>query len=201
MRFKLRPAAVFAIAMTTTATMPTASAIYIERDDNDARDLLQAAATTTSKTYLVTFADDSISPAKRCDALAKANGMTVSHVYDTVLNGCALTVPAAPSAAQAQATLAALSGQSAVESAEMDQRMYALQATPSSSWGLDRIDQCQLPLDNLMTKQDASGVTMFIIDTGIKNDHEELKNSMSAEDCHRSEIPNEPAFSDGNGHG
>jgi subtilisin family serine protease len=210
-------AAVLVIATMTTTTTPTASAIYIERDDkydnnnnNNNKDAAAAArdlqaATTNSKTYLVTFADTSISPAKRCDALAKSNGMVVSHVYDTVLNGCALTAASAASSSSSaaqtvQATLTALSSAPAVSNVEMDQRMYAL-ATPSSSWGLDRIDQCTLPLNNLMTKQDASGVTMFIIDTGIKNDHEELKNSMSTMDCHISQIANEPAFSDGNGHG
>lgn len=210
----------FLAAAFLAATMPTAAAIFIERDKYsdssaiDDRDLLAATSATTSssKTYLVTFADDSIAPAKRCDALAKSNGGTVSHVYETVLNGCALTVPVTQSM-QAQATFTALSNNDAVANVEFDQRVYALApssssssvsaaaSTPSTSWGLDRIDQCSLPLNNLMTKQDATGVTVFIVDTGIRNDHVELASSMSSEDCHYSAIAGEPAFSDGNGHG
>jgi len=191
------------VLLSLLSSAPTAGAIYIEKPDDgnnridQDRDL--ATSTSSSKTYLVTFTDKSISPSKRCEALAKSNGGSVVHVYDTVLNGCALAVPVTQ-AVQAQATFTALSSNPVVENVELDQRMYAL-ATPSTSWGLDRIDQCSLPLNNQMTKQDASGVTMFIVDTGIMNTHVELASSMSTDDCHASMIDGEPAFSDGNGHG
>ena len=204
------------VLLSVVSSAPTAGAIYIEKhDDNNNnnnnnnidksssynsidqdRDL---ATTSSNKTYLVTFTDKSISPSKRCEALAKSNGGSVVHVYDTVLNGCALAVPVTQ-AVQAQATFTALSSNPVVENVELDQRVYAM-ATPSTSWGLDRIDQCSLPLNNQMTKQDASGVTMFIVDTGIMNTHVELSSSMSTDDCHASMIDGEPAFSDGNGHG
>jgi hypothetical protein len=192
------------VLLSLLSSAPTAGAIYIEKPDdgNNRIDQDRDLATTTSsssKTYLVTFTDKSISPSKRCEALAKSNGGSVVHVYDTVLNGCALAVPVTQ-AVQAQATFTALSSNPVVENVELDQRMYAL-ATPSTSWGLDRIDQCSLPLNNQMTKQDASGVTMFIVDTGIMNTHVELSSSMSTDDCHASMIDGEPAFSDGNGHG
>lgn len=203
------------VLLSVVSSAPTAGAIYIEKhDDNNNnnnnidksssynsidqdRDL--ATSTSSSKTYLVTFTDKSISPSKRCEALAESKGGSVVHVYDTVLNGCALAVPVTQ-AVQAQATFTALSSNPVVENVELDQRMYAM-ATPSTSWGLDRIDQCSLPLNNQMTKQDASGVTMFIVDTGIMNTHVELSSSMSTDDCHASMIDGEPAFSDGNGHG
>ena len=192
------------VLLSLLSSAPTAGAIYIEKPDdgNNRIDQDRDLATTTSsssKTYLVTFTDKSISPSKRCEALAKSKGGSVVHVYDTVLNGCALAVPVTQ-AVQAQATFTALSSNPVVENVELDQRMYAL-ATPSTSWGLDRIDQCSLPLNNQMTKQDASGVTMFIVDTGIMNTHVELSSSMSTDDCHASMIDGEPAFSDGNGHG
>ena len=194
------------VLLSLLSSAPTAGAIYIEKPDdgNNRIDQDRDLATTTSsssKTYLVTFTDKSISPSKRCEALAKSNGGSVVHVYDTVLNGCALAVPVTQ-AVQAQATFTALSSNPVVENVELDQRMYALATTtPSTSWGLDRIDQCALPLNNQMTKQDASGVTMFIVDTGIMNTNVELASSMSTDDCHASMIDGEPAFSDGNGHG
>ena len=71
------------------------------------------------------------------------------------------------------------------------------------TWGLDRIDQCSLPLDGQFTKQNASGVTVWILDTGIRGDHEEFDGIINATDtCHFSVISSEPdALKDGKGHG
>jgi hypothetical protein len=221
-----RRAALAAIVVVVAAAS-TASAIYIEGEqphDIDERDLQDA----TSKTFLVTFNDNSIAASKRCDALAKSHGGSVTHVYNTVLNGCSINVPNVGAQVSAQATFTALSNNPAVKNVEASQRVYAFTpplsslfavedgngggvgsssvsaaaaSTASTSWGLDRIDQCTLPLNNLMTKQDATGVTVFIIDTGIRNDHVQLASSMSTDDCHVSMISGEAAFSDGNGHG
>lgn len=229
----------------------TISAIYIEEESsNDSASSASLRKSSTqrdlqsnsSKTYLVTFTDKSVSAAKRCAALAKSNGGSVTHVYDTVLNGCALTVPlpvssssssSSASTMAAQAIMNALSSQPNVAMVELDQPVYALDdfdfnltesttsnnnlfaASPVSAaaaaaatmtsttlWGLDRINQCALPRDNFMTKQDATGVTVFIIDTGIQNTHDALKNYISSDgSCHASFITGDTAFSDGNGHG
>ncbi|MFD6891184.1 S8 family serine peptidase [Streptomyces sp. NPDC059957] len=46
---------------------------------------------------------------------------------------------------------------------------------PSASWGLDRIDQKELPLDNTFTTQgNGAGVTAYILDTGIDYKHDEF---------------------------
>ncbi|WP_407841645.1 S8 family peptidase [Streptomyces sp. DSM 116496] len=46
---------------------------------------------------------------------------------------------------------------------------------PSASWGLDRIDQKELPLDNTFTTQgNGAGVTAYVLDTGIDFAHEEF---------------------------
>ncbi|WP_406183432.1 S8 family serine peptidase [Streptomyces sp. NBC_01006] len=46
---------------------------------------------------------------------------------------------------------------------------------PSSTWGLDRIDQKELPLDNTFTTQgNGAGVTAYILDTGIDYAHTEF---------------------------
>ncbi|MGI2260573.1 S8 family serine peptidase [Shewanella sp. GXUN23E] len=45
----------------------------------------------------------------------------------------------------------------------------------TSSWGLDRVDQRELPLDgNYDYQHDGSGVTAYIIDTGVLNSHHEF---------------------------
>ena len=43
------------------------------------------------------------------------------------------------------------------------------------TWGIDRIDQQMLPLDGFYKfKQDGTGVTAYVIDSGIRYDHEEF---------------------------
>lgn len=47
--------------------------------------------------------------------------------------------------------------------------------TPTSSWGLDRIDQQLLPLNNTYNyNNDGSGVSAYVIDTGIRITHTEF---------------------------
>ena len=48
--------------------------------------------------------------------------------------------------------------------------------TQSVTWGIDRVDQRQLPLDNeFFPRNDGSGVTSYIIDTGVRITHEEFE--------------------------
>ena len=204
----------FTLAL-TTVTHQQLTTFNADATDVHDRDLATSAAT---KSYLMTFADYTISPAERCAALAQSTGGSVLYVYDFVLNGCALTLPVSQQP-QAQAAFTALSNSPGVMNVEFDQMVYTSQPQSTSipesndnifatssdiakSWGLDRIDQCSLPLNGQMTKQDATGVTMFIVDTGVRSDHVEFANGViSTENCHFSAISGETALSDGDGHG
>ncbi len=54
-----------------------------------------------------------------------------------------------------------------------------LDATQSpATWGLDRIDQTSLPLNNSYTYQNSSGVHAYIIDTGIRSTHSQFSGRM-----------------------
>jgi subtilisin family serine protease len=77
-------------------------------------------------------------------------------------------------------------------------------------WNLDRIDQCSLPLDGNSFKEDASNVKVFIMDSGIRADHEEFVGMINPNDaCHFSYpfrnyqgVPTPtPPLVDVNGHG
>ncbi|MBI1349895.1 MAG: S8 family serine peptidase [Actinomycetales bacterium] len=79
------------------------------------------------------------------------------------------------SEAEAQRLATALSKASGVAHAEPNS-IVTLTASqdPAPSWGLDRIDQANLPLSSSYTYPDAStgaGVTAYVIDTGIKAGH------------------------------
>ena len=66
-------------------------------------------------------------------------------------------------------------------------------------WGLDRIDQRNLPFDNNYSANfDGAGVTVYVIDTGVNNTHVEFSGrSVSGYDF----VDNDTDASDCNGHG
>ena len=200
------------IAIVAASTQHAANAMNSEQTMEPIA--LDLASTTTSDTttYIISFKDKGQSPAKRCEALAKSNRGTVQYVYDQVLNGCSLTVPVG----DAPAAFNALKKNPTVSMVEEDQVMSIddpneeqlfnstnrmLQAQVPS-WGLDRINQCARPLDDQESKQDASDVTVFIIDTGIYAAHEEFAAAIGVADvCHASFIAGGDALNDDNGHG
>jgi hypothetical protein len=197
------------IVVKSSIQQAAATDVFVRKRDR--RRTISGAKTT----FIVTFADTEVDTAGRCAALANSVGGTVNHVYDQVLNGCSLT----SSAAQSKEAFATLGISSAVQIVEEDQEVFVedqpaadniFESTSSiqestvvaPSWGLDRINQCGLPLDTVATKQDATGAKVFIIDTGIYAEHEEFANGViSTDDCHFSIFPGEAALSDGYGHG
>lgn len=57
----------------------------------------------------------------------------------------------------------------------IDATMSTVTLSPTPSWGLDRIDQSALPLDNSYThSSDGTGVKAYIFDTGIRASHEQF---------------------------
>jgi aqualysin 1 len=145
---------------------------------------LPATAAVGHQTYIVVLEDSVVNPA----AAAAAAGVKPTHVYRHALKGYA--APMSSSAA------AAISGRPNVRSVEPD-GVVTTQATQSpATWGLDRIDQRNLPLNNsYVYAQTGAGVTAYIIDTGIRTTHTQfggrassgydfIDNDADASDCH-----------------
>jgi subtilisin family serine protease len=101
-------------------------------------------------------------------ATLRRHQVATAHRYDRVLHGFAAALDARQ--------LAAFRNDPNVIRIEPDgvARVVDTQVNPPS-WGLDRIDQRFLPLDDSYTfNTTASNVHMYIIDTGIDVDHSEF---------------------------
>ncbi|HEX2133480.1 MAG TPA: S8 family peptidase [Actinophytocola sp.] len=113
--------------------------------------------------YIVVL-EDAAKPA----AVAAEYDAKVTHTYRAALHGYAATM----SEADAKRTAA----DPAVAYVEQNRVVTALETQPNPpSWGLDRVDQRTLPLDNSYTYPNtASNVTAYIIDTGIRTTHSDF---------------------------
>ncbi len=101
----------------------------------------------------------------------KARGNDVQDVFRSAVKGFVAPLDAAD--------VRRLRARSDVLLVEKDKPVRALSAGPRSglaaSWGLDRIDQRTLPLNSqISTSENGFGITAYIIDTGIRADHNEF---------------------------
>ena len=122
---------------------------------------------------------------------ARGLGGQVDFVYDSALSGFAGNFP--------EQAIFGLSHNPNIEFIEADQEI-TLDATQSPAiWGLDRIDQRNLPLNNTYTYNfTGSGVTAYIIDTGIRITHNQFGGRAS---YGYDFVDNDSNANDCNGHG
>ncbi|MEV7562191.1 S8 family peptidase [Streptomyces sp. NPDC089795] len=120
--------------------------------------------------YLVTLAEGH-DPAEVAEAL----GLRPSFVYTSALNGFAVPLtPLQLTAVRSSPEVKSVEEDAKVRSVPTPSRAGAIRE-PAGTWGLDRIDQRDLPLDGgFTTAGDGAGVTAYILDTGIDYAHEEF---------------------------
>jgi subtilisin family serine protease len=120
--------------------------------------------------YIVTFKPAVADPRGEAVGLVSAHGGQLLHSYSHAIKGFAATLP--------DAAVQALSRNPNVERIEQDATVSLQQvASPQNqaTWGIDRIDQADLPLDTQYRfSQTGAGVYAFIIDTGLRADHAEF---------------------------
>ena len=141
--------------------------------------------------YIVVFKDDVQDVDGEADRIAARHAGTVKYKYATALKGLALELP--------DAEVAALRAEPSVAYVEQDQTMSISVTQSGATWGIDRIDQRALPLSGTYTyNADGTGVTVYIIDTGINFTHTEYSGRASTG---TDEITPGGTAADCNGHG
>lgn len=154
-------------ALALTATSGAASASPLEGEILGAQN-----PNAIKDSYIVVLRDDATVAAHGVETLtrdlATKYRARVNHTYRHVLKGFAATL-----SAEAARRLAAEPGVAYVEQDGVV-RSVGTQPNPPS-WGLDRVDQRNLPLDSSYTYPNAAGnVTAYIIDTGIRTSHNDF---------------------------
>ncbi|MGW1552465.1 S8 family peptidase, partial [Streptomyces sp. NPDC002346] len=179
-----------ALALSTAAAFPaTAAGTAAEGRIENA-----GAPGVISGSYIVTL-DEAAAGAGSTQgkALAKEYGATIKKTYHAALNGYAVEL----SEAQAKKFAADPAVESVVQN-----RTFTVSGTQPSppSWGLDRIDQKTLPLNQSYTYPDKAGegVTAYIIDTGVRITHSDFGGRAS---YGYDAIDNDNTAQDGYGHG
>ena len=152
-----------------------------------------------------------VDPHAACHGLAELIGGQVGYVLIGLFTGCEI-LPSeitGMSDADMEESLTTVVGVGAIMKDKLIEA-YSIGTGIDPIWNLDRIDQCSLPLDGNSFKEDASNVKVFIMDSGIRADHEEFVGMINQNDaCHFSfpfkdsqgtPTPT-PALVDLNGHG
>ena len=101
----------------------------------------------------------------------------VLYTYDVALSGFAVRVPAD----QAELAASSLAADPNVAYVEPNRTAQIVATQSPATWGLDRIDQANLPLSNSYTYNNTgANVHAYIIDTGIRATHTQFTGRIGA---------------------
>lgn len=190
---KIRIAAITTVA--TAALVGGFTALPAQAAPAEGTVLAAGSPTAVKDSYIVTLKKGAGFKAASSEGkgLISAYGGTVKKTFGAALNGYTATL----SAGEARR----LAADPAVATVEQNQTVHLTDTTQSSApWGLDRIDQTSLPLSGTYTYPDTagSGVTAYVIDTGVRITHSQISGRAS---YGYDAVDGDSTAQDGNGHG
>ena len=125
--------------------------------------------------YIVVLKDDQTARANVRPVvgdLARQSGARVTHVFENTIRGFAASMSATAAAALAR--------HPRVRYIEQDSERFIVGTQSGATWGLDRIDQRDRPLNGTYTYETvAANVDVYVIDTGIRATHTEFGGRVS----------------------
>lgn len=143
--------------------------------------------------YIVVLNEQEANPHEAALALTFAYGGSARHVYTNALKGFSVELP--------EAAAIAMSRNPRVRYVEEDGEISLVATQTNATWGLDRIDQRDLPLNGTYNFNfTGAGITAYIVDTGIRATHSEFGNRVNVGAGFTS-INDGRGTSDCNGHG
>ncbi|MER7109246.1 S8 family peptidase [Streptomyces sp. NPDC000229] len=165
MRLFARRACVAMLLLLPLSATPATAATAATAADEPAP--LRTAAAPISDQYIVTLKPGTTSAA----GITQLLGVTPLHEYTHVLRGFSAELSASQ--------LATVRGLPDVQAVEQDAVVTVgplrSNRVPAASWGLDRIDQPYLPLNQQFhVNSTGAGATAYILDTGIDYRHAEF---------------------------
>jgi serine protease len=125
--------------------------------------------------YIVVLDDQQVPRAQvrgRTDEIVRRHGGVVLRRFENALRGFSIATSATAAAALARSP--------GVRYVEQDSVRQIVVTQTGATWGLDRIDQRNRPMDGTYTYDtDASNVSVYIIDTGIRSSHADFGGRVS----------------------
>ena len=145
-------------------------------------------AEVVADSFVVVLKSDGASVSSRASSLAGKYGAAVKHTYTSALRGFSATM--------SEARAKRLAADPAVDYVQRD-GIHGIAGTQTNPpWGLDRIDQRDLPLNSSYTYPDVTQeVRAYVLDTGIRFSHSQfggratsgpdfVSNDNDSSDCH-----------------
>lgn len=155
----------------------------------------QANASLNFQDFVVVFKDNVSDPSAEATSAMAGRSGNVKFSYANAVKGFAVSIPSVA----AEAFLEAMSNNPRVDYVEADLVMQTQTTQTGATWGIDRVDQRDLPLSTSYSyTPTGAGVRAYVVDTGILSTHTEFAGRVLAG---YSAVSDSNGTADCNGHG